>query len=55
LSLPDRAPNTDAIVKKAKELGAEVKNVATVPGFGRLAVFIDPQGAPLGILPPQPT
>ena len=56
---PHRMPyvkvaNTDATVKEAKELGAEVKNVETVPGVGRLAAFIDPQCAPLGILQPQP-
>jgi hypothetical protein len=45
--------NTDATLEKAKKLGAEVKTLETVPGIGRLAVFIDPQGAPLGILQPQ--
>jgi hypothetical protein len=45
--------NTDATVEKAKKLGADVKTVETVPGIGRLAVFIDPLGAPLGILQPQ--
>jgi predicted enzyme related to lactoylglutathione lyase len=49
-----KVANTDATVDKAKTLGADVKNVETVPGVGRLAVFIDPQGAPVGILQPQP-
>jgi uncharacterized protein len=49
-----KVANTDATVDRAKRLGADVKNVETVPGVGRLAVFIDPQGAPLGILQPQP-
>jgi predicted enzyme related to lactoylglutathione lyase len=49
-----KVANTDATVAKAKQLGAEVKNVETVPGVGRLAVFIDPLGAPLGILQPEP-
>jgi len=25
----------------------------TVPGIGRLAVFVDPLGAPLGVLQPE--
>jgi predicted enzyme related to lactoylglutathione lyase len=49
-----KVANTDTTIEKAKKLGANVKNVETVPGVGRLAVFIDPQGAPLGILQPQP-
>jgi len=49
-----KVANTDATVDRAKKLGADVKNVETVPGIGRLAVFLDPQGAPLGILQPQP-
>jgi len=49
-----KVANTDATVEKAKKLGAEVKNVETVPGVGRLAVFLDPLGAPLGLLQPQP-
>jgi predicted enzyme related to lactoylglutathione lyase len=46
--------DTDATVDKAKKLGAKVKKLQTVPGLGRLAVFIDPQGAPFGILQHQP-
>lgn len=49
-----KVANTDATVEKAKKLGAEVKNVETIPGVGRLAVFIDPLGAPLGVLQPEP-
>jgi predicted enzyme related to lactoylglutathione lyase len=49
-----KVANTDATVDKAKQLGADVKVVETVPGVGRLAVFLDPRGAPLGILQPQP-
>jgi predicted enzyme related to lactoylglutathione lyase len=47
--------STDATVEKAKRLGATFKMPAeTIPHVGRLAVFIDPQGAPLGILQPSP-
>jgi predicted enzyme related to lactoylglutathione lyase len=42
--------NTNA----AKKLRAGVKNVESVPGVGRLAMFIDPLGAPLGILQAEP-
>lgn len=49
-----KVASTDATVDKAKKLGADVKTVETVAGVGRLAVFIDPLGAPLGILQPQP-
>lgn len=49
-----KVANTDATVDQAKKLGADVKNVETVPGVGRLAVFIDPLGAPVGILQPEP-
>jgi predicted enzyme related to lactoylglutathione lyase len=48
-----KVANTDATVAKAKKLGAEVKSVETVPSIGRLAVFIDPRGAPVGILQPE--
>jgi uncharacterized protein len=49
-----KVANTDATVEQAKRLGATVRTVETVPGAGRLAVLIDPQGAPIGILQPQP-
>jgi predicted enzyme related to lactoylglutathione lyase len=49
-----KVANTDATVEQARRLGADVKNVETVPGVGRLAMFIDPLGAPVGILQPQP-
>jgi uncharacterized protein len=49
-----KVANTDATVERAKKLGANMKNVETVPGVGRLAVFIDPLGAPVGILQPEP-
>jgi predicted enzyme related to lactoylglutathione lyase len=45
--------NRDAVIEKAKKLGADLKTAETVPGIGRLAVFIDPLGAPLGILQPE--
>ncbi|MGE0549911.1 MAG: VOC family protein [Kofleriaceae bacterium] len=47
--------DTDATVDKAKRLGATLKMpVETVPGAGRMAVIIDPMGAPLGLLKPSP-
>jgi len=50
-----KVANTDAIVEKAKRLGATFKMPAeTIPNVGRLAVLIDPLGAPLGILQPAP-
>ncbi len=50
-----KVANTDATVAKAKQLGATFRMEAeTVPNVGRLAIFIDPQGAPLGILQPSP-
>jgi len=50
-----KVANTDATVAKAKELGATLQMPAeTVPNVGRLAVLIDPLGAPLGILQPSP-
>ena len=48
--------STDATVARATQLGATIKMPGeTVPGVGRLAVFLDPLGAPLGILQPDPT
>jgi predicted enzyme related to lactoylglutathione lyase len=45
--------NADAVVAKATKLGASIKLPANdVPNVGRLAVFTDPLGAPLGILQP---
>jgi len=50
-----KVANTDATVVKAKQLGATFKMPAeTMPGVGRLAVLVDPLGAPLGILQPSP-
>ena len=47
--------SVDATVAKAARLGAEVKMPASdVPNVGRLAVFIDPLGAAIGILQPAP-
>jgi predicted enzyme related to lactoylglutathione lyase len=46
----------DATVAKASELGARVCMPSTdIPGVGRLAMFIDPQGASIAILKPSPT
>jgi predicted enzyme related to lactoylglutathione lyase len=43
--------DADAVVAKAKRLGSDIKLPANdVPEVGRLAVFTDPLGAPLGIL-----
>ena len=45
--------NVDATVKKASGLGAKVILPAMdVPTVGRIAVFQDPQGAPLGVFQP---
>ena len=45
--------NTDETLEKAKKLGADVKVPATTaPNVGRFAVFLDPQGASIGILQP---
>lgn len=50
-----KVADTDATVDKAKRLGATSKMPAeTIPNVGRLAVLIDPLGAPLGILKPSP-
>jgi predicted enzyme related to lactoylglutathione lyase len=47
--------NTDETLAKAKRLGCDVKVPATdAPGVGKLAVFLDPQGASIGILQPAP-
>jgi hypothetical protein len=45
--------NADATIAKATKLGANVMVPAMdVPDVGRIAVFMDPQGVPLGILQP---
>lgn len=45
--------NADQTTEKAKKLGAKVVIEPTdIPTVGRLAVFIDPQGASIGILQP---
>jgi uncharacterized protein len=50
-----KVANTDETVDKAKRLGATCKMPPeTMPNVGRLAVIIDPLGAPLGILKPSP-
>jgi uncharacterized protein len=50
-----KVASTDMTVEKAKQLGATFKLPAeTIPRVGRLAVFMDPLGAPLGILQPSP-
>lgn len=47
--------DADALVKKAKGLGATVVVVPTdIPNTGRFAVLIDPQGASFAILQPLP-
>jgi hypothetical protein len=46
-------PSADATIAKATKLGANVIVPASdVPNVGRIAVFIDPQGVPLGLLQP---
>jgi predicted enzyme related to lactoylglutathione lyase len=43
----------DACVAKAQKLGAKlVAPASDAPGVGRFAVFIDPQGAALGVITP---
>jgi predicted enzyme related to lactoylglutathione lyase len=45
----------DAKVQKATELGARVmKPAEDIPGVGRFAILIDPQGAAFAILKPEP-
>ncbi len=45
--------DADAVVAKAKRLGADIKLPPNdVAGIGRIALFLDPQGAPIGILQP---
>lgn len=45
--------SADKTVEKAKKLGCDVKLAPNdVPGVGRLAVFLDPQGSSIGILQP---
>jgi uncharacterized protein len=45
--------DADAVVARATRLGASVKLPANdVPNVGRIAVFTDPLGAPIGILQP---
>ena len=47
--------DADATAAQAKALGATVVMPPTdIPGTGRFAVLIDPQGAAFGILQPQP-
>lgn len=46
--------NADETLAKAKRLGCEIKMGADdVPNVGRLAVLLDPLGAPIGILQPK--
>jgi len=43
-----------ATVAKAKKLGADVKlEKGAAPGVGQFAIFMDPQGASLGVLQPE--
>ena len=45
----------DAAVQKATELGARVmKPVDDIPGVGRFAILLDPQGAPFALIKTQP-
>ena len=46
----------DASIKKARELGAKIAREKTeVPGFGSLAIIVDPTGAELGLWTTAPT
>jgi predicted enzyme related to lactoylglutathione lyase len=43
--------NADATIERAKKLGAEIKvPPSDIPNVGRFAIFVDPQGAALGII-----
>jgi predicted enzyme related to lactoylglutathione lyase len=43
----------DAAIDKAKKLGADIKvTPMDIPNVGRFGVFLDPQGASLGVLQP---
>jgi len=45
----------DATVQKATDLGGKVmKPAEDIPGVGRFAILLDPQGAAIAILKPQP-
>ena len=45
--------NVDTALARAEELGGSRKlNPVSVPGGGRLAVFTDPDGNPVGLLSP---
>jgi predicted enzyme related to lactoylglutathione lyase len=47
--------DVDATVAKAKRLGADVKMDANdIPNVGRIALFLDPQHVPIGVLKPAP-
>ena len=46
--------DVEASVKRARELGAKILlEPKDIPTVGRIAVFQDPQGAPLGIFQPE--
>ena len=46
--------NVDQTIARAKKLGADVKLAgASAPGVGKFGIFVDPQGAPLGVLQPE--
>lgn len=48
------APDTDAYVKKAEQLGAKLQRpVETIPNVGRFAVLSDPQGAIFNLYTPE--
>jgi predicted enzyme related to lactoylglutathione lyase len=45
--------SVDASAKKAGDLGAKILMPPTdIPTVGRIAVFQDPEGAPLGVFQP---
>jgi predicted enzyme related to lactoylglutathione lyase len=47
--------DADAAVQKATELGANVmKPAEDIPGVGRFAILLDPQGAAFAIIKTQP-
>jgi predicted enzyme related to lactoylglutathione lyase len=50
-----KVASCDATIAQAKRLGANIKMAGEdVPNVGRLGVFMDPLGAPLGVLQPAP-
>ena len=51
-----RVADTDATIAKASSLGATICVPPTdIPHVGRLAVLVDPQGAAIAVMKPDPS